>query len=66
MTDHASRLLSVFHPSADDDNCLPDEFYEFCSQFIYQQGSFEDKVDVPSLMLLLWQMHRRIDELEGQ
>jgi hypothetical protein len=66
MTDHTSRLLSVCHPSAHDNNCLPDEFYDFCSQFIYTQGSHAEQIDVQSLMLLLWQMQCRIDKLEAQ
>ena len=65
MTNHVSRLLSHYHPSVEDPECLPDAFYDFCSQFIYTQGSYEDQIDVQSLMLLLWQMHCRIDELEN-
>ena len=66
MTNHVSRLLSHYHPSAEDPNCLPDAFYDFCSQFIYTQGSHAEQIDVQSLMLLLWQMQCRIDKLEAQ
>jgi hypothetical protein len=67
MTNHVSRrLLSHCHPSAKDPECLPDAFYDFCSQFIYTQGSYADQINVQSLMLLLWQMQCRIDELENE
>jgi hypothetical protein len=53
MTNHVSRLLSHYHPSVEDPECLPDAFYDFCSQFIYTQGSYAEQIDVQSLMLLL-------------
>jgi hypothetical protein len=65
MTNHVLRLLSDYHPSTKDPECLPDAFYDFCDQFIYTQGGHENQIDVQSLMLLLWQMHCRIDELEN-
>lgn len=65
MTNHVSRLLSDYHPSVKDPECLPDTYYDFCSQFIYTQRNYAEQIDVQSLMLLLWQMHCRIDELEN-
>ena len=47
-----------------DESELPDEYYEFVSQFTYWQGSHASQIDTESLMLLLWQMHERIKQLE--
>ena len=43
---------------------LPDEYYDFVSQFTYWQGSHASQLDTESLMILLWQMHERIKQLE--
>lgn len=43
---------------------LPDEYYDFVSQFTYWQGSHASQIDTESLMILLWQMHERIKQLE--
>ena len=47
-----------------DESELPNEYYEFVSQFTYWQGSHASQIDTESLMLLLWQMHQRIKQLE--
>jgi len=47
-----------------DESELPNEYYEFVSQFTYWQGSHASQVDTESLMILLWQMHERIKQLE--
>ena len=47
-----------------DESDLPDDYYEFVQQFIYWQGSHASQLDTESLMILLWQMHKRIKELE--
>ena len=60
------KLLSHTHPSATDFYCMPKEYYDFVNQFIYTQGSWESQLDIDSLMLLLWQMHQRIIELEAR
>lgn len=43
---------------------LPDDYYAFVSQFTYWQGSHASQIDTESLMILLWQMDKRIIELE--
>ena len=47
-----------------DESDLPDDYYAFVQQFTYWQGSHASQIDTESLMLLLWQMHERIKELE--
>ena len=47
-----------------DESELPDEYYDFVSQFTYWQGSHASQIDTESLMILLWQMHERIKQLE--
>jgi len=47
-----------------DESDLPDDYYKFVSQFTYWQGSHASQVDTESLMILLWQMDKRIIELE--
>lgn len=47
-----------------DESGLPDEYYDFVSQFTYWQGSHASQIDTESLMILLWQMDKRIIELE--
>ena len=59
------KLLSKTNPFAEDPDLMPDSYYEFVSQFIYNQGSWESKIDVESLMILLWRMHSRIQDLEA-
>ena len=48
-----------------DESELPDAYYNFVSQFTYWQGSHASQIDTESLMLLLWQMDKRITELEA-
>ena len=55
-----SFLLALITDEAD----LPDDYYEFVSQFTYWQGSHASQIDTESLMILLWQMHERIKQLE--
>lgn len=43
---------------------LPDAYYSFVEQFAYWQGSHASQIDTESLMILLWQMHERIKQLE--
>ena len=43
---------------------LPDDLWEFGSQFIISRG-YEHQIDVDSLMVLLWNMQRRIEKLES-
>jgi hypothetical protein len=47
-----------------DESDFPDDYYDFVSQFTYWQGSLASQLDTESLMILLWQMHKRIKELE--
>ena len=47
-----------------DESKLPDDYYDFVSQFTYWQGSHASQIDTESLMILLWQMHERIKQLE--
>ncbi len=47
-----------------DESELPDEYYDFVSEFTYWQGSHASQIDTESLMILLWQMHKRIKQLE--
>jgi hypothetical protein len=47
-----------------DESDLPDDYYAFVSQFAYWQGSHASQIDTESLMILLWQMDKRIIELE--
>lgn len=47
-----------------DEDDLPGDYYEFVAQFTYWQGSHASQIDTESLMLLLWQMDRRIKRLE--
>jgi hypothetical protein len=47
-----------------DESELPNDYYVFVSQFTYWQGSHASQIDTESLMLLLWQMHQRIKQLE--
>ena len=47
-----------------DESELPEDYYDFVSQFTYWQGSHASQIDTESLMLLLWQMHQRIKQLE--
>ncbi len=47
-----------------DESELPDEYYDFVSQFTYWQGSHASQIDTESLMILLWQMHKRIKQIE--
>ena len=47
-----------------DESELPDEYYDFVAQFTYWQGSHASQIDTESLMILLWQMHERIKQLE--
>ena len=49
-----------------DESDLPDDYYAFVQQFTYWQGSHASQIDTESLMLLLWQMHERIKQLEAQ
>lgn len=42
---------------------LPDTFWGFGSQFVICRG-YDQEIDIDSLILLLWQMQKRIDELE--
>jgi hypothetical protein len=44
---------------------LPDDYYDFVSQFTYWQGSYVSQLDTESLMILLWQMDKRIKQLEA-
>jgi hypothetical protein len=44
---------------------LPDDYYDFVSQFTYCQGSYAFQLDTESLMILLWQMDKRIKQLEA-
>lgn len=48
-----------------DESDFPDDYYNFVSQFTYWQGSHASQLDTESLMLLLWQMHQRIKQLEN-
>jgi hypothetical protein len=48
-----------------DESELPDDYYNFVAQFTYWQGSHASQIDTESLMILLWQMDRRIIELEA-
>ena len=48
-----------------DESELPEDYYDFVSQFTYWQGSHASQIDTESLMLLLWQMHQRIKQLEA-
>lgn len=43
---------------------LPDDLWEFGSQFIISRG-YEYEIDIDSLMVLLWNMQRRIEKLES-
>jgi hypothetical protein len=43
---------------------LPDDLWEFGSQFIISRG-YEQEIDIDSLLVLLWNMQRRIQELES-
>lgn len=43
---------------------MPDELWEFGSQFIVNRG-YDPDMDIDSLMLLLWRMEKRIKELEA-
>jgi hypothetical protein len=43
---------------------MPDELWEFGSQFIVNRG-YDLDMDIDSLMLLLWRMEKRIKELEA-
>ena len=47
-----------------DESELPDEYYDFVSEFTYWQSSHASQIDTESLMILLWQMHKRIKQLE--
>jgi hypothetical protein len=47
-----------------DDAGLPDDLWEFGSQFIISRG-YEHEIDIDSLMVLLWNMQRRIEKLES-
>lgn len=47
-----------------DEANLPDDYYKFVLQFTYWQGSHASQLDTESLMILLWQMHERIKQLE--
>ena len=49
-----------------DESELPDEYYDFVSQCTYWQRSHASQMDTESLMILLWQMHERIKQLEGK
>lgn len=57
-----SFLLARITDEAD----LPDDYYEFVSQFTYWQGSHASQIDTESLMILLWQMNKRINCLEAK
>jgi hypothetical protein len=48
-----------------DESDLPDDYYDFVSQFTYWQGSHASQLDTESLMILLWQMDKRIKKLES-
>jgi hypothetical protein len=48
-----------------DESDLPDDYYSFVQQFTYWQGSYTSQLDTESLMILLWQMDKRIKELEA-
>ena len=48
-----------------DESELPDDYYAFVSQFTYWQGSHASQLDTESLMILLWQMNKRIKQLEA-
>jgi hypothetical protein len=37
---------------------------DFVAQFAYWQGSHASQLDTESLMILLWQMHKRIKKME--
>lgn len=43
---------------------FPDELWEFGGQFICSRG-YDQELDIDSLMLLLWQMQKRIKMLES-
>ena len=47
-----------------DESDLPDDYYKFVSQFTYWQGSHASQLDTESLMILLWQMDKRIKKME--
>ena len=49
-----------------DESELPDSYYSFVQQFTYWQGSHASQIDTESLMILLWQMDKRITELEAK
>ena len=48
-----------------DESDLPDDYYSFVQQFTYWQGSYASQLDTESLMILLWQMDKRIKKLEA-
>lgn len=48
-----------------DEDDLSDDYYDFVAQFTYWQGSHASQIDTESLMILLWQMDRRIKQLES-
>ena len=47
-----------------DFNSYPDDLWELGAQFITLHG-YEQHIDVDSLMMLLWRMQKRIEELES-
>ena len=47
-----------------DDAGLPDDLWEFGSQFIIPRG-YTHEIDIDSLMVLLWKMQQRIEKLES-
>ena len=47
-----------------DDAGLPDDLWEFGSQFIISRG-YAHEIDIDSLMVLLWKMQQRIEKLES-
>ena len=52
--------MSFLLARINDESDLPDDYYRFVEQFTYWQGSHASQLDTESLMILLWQMHKRI------
>jgi hypothetical protein len=56
--------MSFLLARINDESDLPDDYYRFVEQFTYWQGSHASQLDTESLMILLWQMHKRIKKME--
>ena len=60
-----NQTMSFLLARVTDESDLPDDYYSFVQQFTYWQGSYASQLDTESLMILLWQMDKRIKELEA-